>query len=239
MAARASGVPAADGSLYFSLNVGLVHFVVLSSMPYLGLGSSSVRDRQNAWLARDLAAASAPQARAAVPWIIVLTHVPLYCSADAADASAEAADVPAFSAAPADCASNGAGVSAAIRRDWEGLLMRAGVDLVASGHIHAYQSLYPTGPDGAVPKQSFDSPEAPVYLLTGAAGPPGVPDTFPAIPGPASRKTLSAWSYGRLTVWNATALSYTHLWNNGTVFDQWTITAPTHGPFPGLVGLPL
>lgn len=46
--------------------------------------------------------------------------------------------------------------------------------------------------------------------------------------------TLSTWSYGRVTVWNASHLTYEHVFNaNGSVFDSWTIAQSRHGPFPG------
>lgn len=214
---------AGDASLsftneYYSIDVGPVHFISLSAMPYLGLGRSDLRAAQKIWLAQDLAKAAAPSARSVVPWILIISHVPAYCSSVALDGD----DAPEVT----DCNVNGAGVSAAIRADWEALMMSHGVDMYLAGHIHAYESLWPVGPNGAVPTASFSSPRAPVHVLTGAGGPPGDPDTF--VPTPYSRRTLSAWSYSRITVHNATTLSFEQVINNGTVFDSWAITAATH-----------
>ena len=67
VAAKASG---SNTNRYFSLDVGLVHVVVYNTMQYLGLGGD-VRAAQLAWLAADLAKASAPAQRKRVPWVIV------------------------------------------------------------------------------------------------------------------------------------------------------------------------
>lgn len=206
---------------YYSIDVGPVHFISLSGMPYLGLGRTDLRAAQNTWLARDLAKASAPSARSVVPWIIIITHVPAYCSSITLDKDAH---VP--STDVTDCNVNGNGVSAAIRADWETLMISHGVDLYLAGHVHAYESLFPVGPNGSVPATSFASPRAPVHVLTGAGGPPGDPDTF--VPTPYSRRTLSAWSYSRVTIHNATAFSFEQVFNNGTIFDLWSVTDATH-----------
>ena len=77
VAGKASG---SGTNRFFSLDVGLVHVVVYNTMNYLGLGAD-VRASQLAWLEADLAKASAPAQRRRVPWILVATHVPMYCSA--------------------------------------------------------------------------------------------------------------------------------------------------------------
>jgi hypothetical protein len=77
VAGRASG---SNTNRFFSLDVGLVHVVVYNTMNYLGLGAD-VRAAQLAWLEADLKKASAPAQRRRVPWILVATHVPMYCSA--------------------------------------------------------------------------------------------------------------------------------------------------------------
>jgi hypothetical protein len=242
---------------YYSLDVGLVHFVVLNTMPYLGLGRD-LRTEQLHWLAADLAKASAPSQRAIVPWIIIATyvqmqlcvfnpyvnclypscwfcrHVPMYCSAIDVDHirmahvhMGQQDPLPPYQG----CIADGIAVSTAIQNDFEPLMLQYGVDLYAYGHIHSYESTWPVGPNGTVPKQSLDSPLAPVHVLTGAAGPPGTPETF-SLPAPFTRKTLSVWSYGRVTVWNASHLTYEHVINtNGSVYDTWTIVQPNHGPF--------
>ena len=197
-------------NLYFSLDVGLVHFIVINTMQYLSLGPD-LKARQLAWLRADLAAASAPAQRKEVPWIIALTHVPMYCSAIGQE------DVGGLS-----------------REDLEPLLFEGGVDLYFYGHVHAYESTWPVGPNGAVASNpSLVNPRAPVHVLTGAAGPPGGPDSFNATSKPKfSRTSYGNWSYGRVQVFNTTHLTYSHIDNYlGTVVDEWTIVQENHGPF--------
>jgi hypothetical protein len=185
-------------SLYFSLDVGLVHFVVLDTMQYLDLGGD-IRAKQLAWLQRDLALASAPAQRRRVPWIVVLTHVPMYCSADGQE-----------------------GVGGSSREDIEPLLLAANVDVYAYGHVHAYEATWPMGPNGTVTQQSYINPTQPVHILTGAGGPPGVPDTF-SKPSPFRRASYATWGYGIVTV-NATHFTYEHRDNaKDSIVDSFTI----------------
>jgi len=193
---------AASGSgtnRYYSLDVGLVHVVVYNTMNYLGLGED-VKREQLAWLKRDLARAAAPAQRARVPWILVATHVPMYCSAIGET-----------------------GVGGSSRGDIEPLLLAAGVDLYMYGHVHAYEATWPIS-NGTVTR-SLVNPPAPIHVLSGAGGPPGSPDTFNATaPAPFTRASFSGWSYGRLQVFNATHLTYTQVANaDGAVVDEFTI----------------
>mmetsp|Transcript_4788 Transcript_4788/g.15570 ORF Transcript_4788/g.15570 Transcript_4788/m.15570 type:complete len:373 (+) Transcript_4788:458-1576(+) len=91
---------------------------------------------QHAWLRRDLAAID----RAATPWVIVMMHAPWYNSN-----------------------SGHAGEAELMRRDLEPLLFEAGVDLVLSGHVHAYERSRPVY-DGC------SHPCGPVYLNLGDGG---------------------------------------------------------------------
>jgi hypothetical protein len=69
VAGNASG---SGTNLYYSLDVGLVHFVSFNTMPYLGL-SEVDKGAMLAWLAADLAQAASPARREQVPWIIIAT----------------------------------------------------------------------------------------------------------------------------------------------------------------------
>ena len=75
----------AASPLYWSLDVGPVHLVSYNTEVYFwpalyGVASAAA---QHAWLERDLAAADAN--RAAVPWVVVMGHRPMYCVATGAD----------------------------------------------------------------------------------------------------------------------------------------------------------
>ncbi|KAG2445750.1 hypothetical protein HXX76_000356 [Chlamydomonas incerta] len=93
---------------WYSFDYASVHFVMLSSEHDLGGGSS-----QAAWLADDLAAVD----RCATPWVVVGIHRPMYVVYPHKDNRI---------------------VGEHIRAAIEDLLLQYRVDLVLSGHVHAY-----------------------------------------------------------------------------------------------------
>ena len=111
--------------------------------------------------------------RSATPWIIVATHVPMYCSSIGQYAHSRATSPPPYEG----CLTDGIAVGDRMRKDLEPLLMAYGVDLFMYGHAHAYESTYPIF-NGTATQQSLLEPTAPVHVMSGAAGPPGDPDEF-------------------------------------------------------------
>ena len=209
---RTGSFSGSNSSLYYSVDLGLVHLVVLNYLYWLGLAPRSTVPAQLAWLAADLAAAAAPAQRSRVPWIIVTGHAPMYSSE---------------------------GVSAELVADIEPLLLTYGVDLHVVGHVHLYESLWPTGPNGTVANASFIAPRAPVHVTSGVGGAPafGVAKGHEggggsAAPAPAYvRQVNSTWSYSRFTAHNSSHLEFEQVDNTGIVFDAWTVVQPAHGPF--------
>lgn len=67
-------------SRFFSIDFGLVHVVALDLNVYFGVDpcGDACRKAQLKWLNADLA--SAEKNREAVPWIVVLSHYPFYCT---------------------------------------------------------------------------------------------------------------------------------------------------------------
>ena len=67
-------------SRYYSVDFGLVHFVALDLNLYNGVDTcvEPCRESQLAWLKADLEAAT--KNRDNVPWIVAMSHFPLYCS---------------------------------------------------------------------------------------------------------------------------------------------------------------
>ena len=104
---RAGESSGSNTNLYFSLDMGLIHLIVLNTMPYLDL-RDDLRVAQLAWLEKDLKAANSNREK--VPWVIIATHVPMYCSA-----------------------SGQTGVGGNSRKDLEVLLQTYGVDLYTYG----------------------------------------------------------------------------------------------------------
>ena len=180
----------ADG-LYYSFDIGLVHFVMLqgycpemtntSVQSCLRAGGS-----QAAWLQSDLGAVD----RALTPWVVVTFHQPYANSNTAHPMSLE-----------------GFPMQAAI----EDVLYEARVDLVLSGHVHSYERscrLYRLQcvADGIV------------YITIGDGGNREGLAAEWTMPQPAwSRFRLAAFGHGELTAVNATALEWS--WTSNPTLD--------------------
>ena len=139
---RAGSASGSDTQLWYSIDISLVHFIVLDYMEYIGLDTFAAAQLE--WLKADLARASAPAARALRPWIVVCGHVPMYDSD---------------------------GVNAGLVKDIEPLLMTHGVDFHFHGHDHWFESEWPMHA-GAVTAKSFVNPRAPIHMLSGAGAAP-------------------------------------------------------------------
>lgn len=84
---RESGYP--DDATMYSFDYKALHFVSFSSEVFFSSSSLAERTRALAWLDTDLDLAN--QNRHARPWIIVMAHRPLYCTApDDSDCTAKA-----------------------------------------------------------------------------------------------------------------------------------------------------
>ena len=129
--------PASGTSRYYSVDIGLIHFVALDVNVYYFSNEAQYRAPQLAWLARDLAAAVAN--RGDVPWIVLMSHYPMYCSSDTLSGPLHddgQGDGPAGDFK--GCWSY-AGRIAEVRGDLEPLMTRYGVDAYFAGHEHDYE----------------------------------------------------------------------------------------------------
>jgi hypothetical protein len=199
-AAAAPPTKPSKTSQWYSVDIGLIHFVVLDLDP----GPPAVfapGGAQMAWAAADLAAADAN--RGNVPWLVVTSHYPLYTAmmgGEEAEASAawytsELAEqerggdgtpwsaTPHFEACRKQRQGQGSGnatttcrtvkdiVDASISH-LEPLLDQFHVDLYAAGHIHQYSVSWPIF-GGAMAKQSYVDPHGTVHVVEGNGGVPG------------------------------------------------------------------
>eukprot|EP00039_Didymoeca_costata_P019413 m.337443 g.337443 ORF g.337443 m.337443 type:complete len:712 (-) comp18135_c0_seq1:199-2334(-) len=154
------------------------------------------------------------------------------------------------------CLGTGEGFMEGARSDLEPLFLKYGVDMFLAGHEHDYESIWPVkncSMDSAdcYIGTNFSKPQAPVHVVCGEGGTNGA-DHFAENWGPFTRKQLGSDTpgkcdtlksggatqggcsagYGRITVYNATHLTYQYVLNvNGTVWDEWTIYQPNHGSF--------
>lgn len=248
------GSSGAANGRWYSVNIGLLHLVVLDFNVYYGSEPDALRVQQLEWLEADLSSVD----RSRTPWILATAHMPIQCSSITYDgafvseahkfraATGEAPQRIAASAPYAGCIGTGVANTEASRKDVEPLLLRYGVDLFTAGHEHNYESMWPTRNLQPVQK-NFEQPQAPIYVVDGAGGAPAL-DLFGG-PGPFTRLQDSSWGWGRVTVHNASHLTYERVQNDrcrqqcqasecpacglpaGAVLDSWTVHQLNHGPF--------
>ena len=163
---------ATKGNLYYSFSFGMVHTIVLN--PYIPFDEFST---QYQWLERDLEQQyfTSRDDR----WIIVMMHGPWYNSNKGHQNQTHE---PQFQ----------------MKESMESLLYQYKVDLVISGHVHAYERTFPVYQN----QRQFD---APIYLVIGDAGNrEGLSGDYldPAPAWSAFRK--ARYGYGKMRVMNAT-----------------------------------
>jgi hypothetical protein len=194
--------PMVNGSkeLYYSFSVGLVHFVMVAGycpemmttreQPCLKAGSA-----QNLWLENDLGSVD----RSVTPWVVVSFHQPFVNSNSAHSIETE-----------------GKPMQAAI----EDILFRNKVDLVFSGHVHAYER--------SCQVYKYECLEgAPYYVTIGDGGnKEGLASNW-VEPQPAwSVYRQASYGFGELHVVNETHMHWAWHQNQDlvpTVADEFTI----------------
>ncbi|XP_059062839.1 acid phosphatase type 7-like [Achroia grisella] len=151
-------MPGQESNLYYSFDVGPIHFVSISTeVYYFTQYGIKLISYQYEWLKKDLAEANSAANRKSRPWIIVFGHRPMYCSnSDDIDCSLEYTRTGLFGLF-----------------GLEPLLKEFGVDLVIWAHEHSYERTWPLY-DTRVYNGSYEhpyvNPRAPVHLVTGSAG---------------------------------------------------------------------
>lgn len=140
-----------EDGFWYSFNYGNVHYVSISSENDLTTGSP-----QQTWLVSDLTAATSPEQRAIVPWIVLVIHKPLYCSAD--------------------------GTPGGYADLLEALCLQYDIDITITGHMHCYERVHPvqSGEVTVYPNQItidnnlvdayYSYGKGPVHVVQGSAG---------------------------------------------------------------------
>uniref|UniRef100_A0A914EC92 Purple acid phosphatase n=1 Tax=Acrobeloides nanus TaxID=290746 RepID=A0A914EC92_9BILA len=202
-------------NLFYSFNLGPVHFVGLSTEYYAfyeTYGQQLAINQYN-WLINDLKQANAN--RATNPWIISYQHRPYYCSNNQTSECEFYVD---------SLLKDGLDQMPGMEKPY----LDNGVDLIFWGHFHSYERLYPIA-DNEVYKNASDpynNPKAPIYITTGAAGCDSGHGTFDDPPNPASAIRLNKFGYTLLHVYNQTHLHMEQISvdDNGKVVDDVWIT---------------
>eukprot|EP00035_Acanthoeca_spectabilis_P007327 m.135406 g.135406 ORF g.135406 m.135406 type:complete len:601 (-) comp13903_c0_seq3:1214-3016(-) len=245
-AAGSHGSTPSGTSRFFSADLGLIHLVGLDLNMYNGVDTcgDACRLEQLAWLQKDLAAANANRDK--VPWIVAMSHFPLYCSncpdmntplaLDAGWSSDECE----FEGHSGSCnpdnfpppnlgAEDLKWTPSAMIADFEPIFLKNGVDIYATGHIHDYEVTYPIKLNQPV-QTNLVNPKATVHLITGNGGPPS--KSVIKTPKNWSLTHTSDYSYTILEATNATHLSWKQISNlNGSVIDNRLVVQNSHGPF--------
>ncbi|TVY90126.1 Acid phosphatase [Lachnellula willkommii] len=225
------------GNFWYSFDYGLAHFITLDSETDLanspsnpfaadvtgderlptenetyvtdsgpfGAINGSYKDNkayaQYQWLAKDLASVD----RTKTPWIIAMSHRPMYSTQESS-------------------------YQAHLRAAWESLMLEYNVDVYLSGHIHWYERLYPMG-NSTIDKTSivnnntyYTNPGKSItHIINGMAGnveSHSVLDPGEAISDITAVLDQSHYGFSKLTVLNATALTWSFIRGDGADGDD-------------------
>lgn len=125
-------MPGRTENLFYSFNMGPVHFIGFSTEVYFFLSYGlQLHIAQFEWLERDLIEATRPDARAQRPWIITFGHRPMYCS----NANVDKCTL--------DDNRVRVGLPNESQYGLERLFYRYGVDVELFAHEHSYERLWP------------------------------------------------------------------------------------------------
>ena len=167
--------------MFYSFDYSYAHFIATDTETYPGgpeaLAAGPFGD-QAAWLEADLIAAN--KNRANIPWIIAGGHRQYFSTDGSIDAQI---------------------------KFFAPLFEKYQVDIVFCGHIHWYERLYALSATGEVCTKSYQNPQCPIYIVTGAAG-----NIEGLTPGaqykPITADIISEFGVGRLNIFNATTAQW-------------------------------
>lgn len=218
-------MPGGTEGLFYSFNMGPVHFVSISTEVYYFLQYGlKMLANQFEWLLNDLEEANRPENRAVRPWIVVYGHRPMYCSNNNND----------------DCTSYGTltriGLPVVKWFGLEEVFCKYGVDLLIWAHEHSYERLWPIynykvyNGSYAAP---YRNPRAPVHITTGSAGCKELHDEFKEVAPPWSAFRSTDFGYMRMKVVNSSHLYMEQISIDleGAVIDHLWLVRDEHKPF--------
>ncbi|KAK3086184.1 hypothetical protein FSP39_014860 [Pinctada imbricata] len=198
--------------LWYSYNIGLVHFISYSTEVFFSDNQVHVC-KQYDWLLRDLTEAN--ENRDKQPWIVAMGHRPMYCSnRDIRE----------------DCF--GGPLHYWVRNGLEDLFHSQGVDLIIQAHEHSYERSWPMYREEVTAK-NYINPEASVHVTSGAAGSfegvdkMGKPEHWSAF----RADDKSFHSFGKLIIHNQTHIQFIQeTVKPRAELDNFWIVQHNHGP---------
>eukprot|EP01138_Halocafeteria_seosinensis_P014323 gb/GECG01014623.1/.p1 GENE.gb/GECG01014623.1/~~gb/GECG01014623.1/.p1 ORF type:complete len:504 (+),score=48.51 gb/GECG01014623.1/:1-1512(+) len=174
------GLP--NGNQWHSFDFGGIHVTMISTEVWHKRRSANI-DRQYRWIEADLHNASRPARRSKVPFIVVVGHRPMYCSAGHAECH---------------------NVRNPVRKGSHGiehLLQRYNVDMYFAGHVHAYERSLPVYDDKfeqQTDHHHYVKPNSTVHITIGNAGSKYKTMTM-KVKKPWTAQQVRGYGYGRLT----------------------------------------
>jgi acid phosphatase type 7 len=183
---------------FYSFDMGPAHIVMMNTECYWYYSNITQVTQMN-WLLDDLEKAN--QNRELRPWLIVLSHHPLYCSVNW--------DIPNLQSNQ-DCLVD----TPTFQQALEDVFYENGVDVYMQAHVHNYER------DCAIYKNKtveseFDGPhihigpKAPIYITNGNAGnEEGHNDPTSPTPQDWAQYWSNDYGYGRMVIYNNTHLFY-------------------------------
>lgn len=220
-------MPGGTEQLMYSINIGPVHLISISTEVYyfLNYGIKPLVF-QYEWLENDLIKANLPENREAQPWIVVMGHRPMYCSNENSD----------------DCTHNQTltrvGLPFMHFFGLEELFYNYGVDLEIWAHEHSYERLWPIYNyeifNGSY-EQPYVNPKAPVHVVTGSAGCKEGRENFTPFRPHWSAFISRDYGYTRMKVHNSSHLYLEQVSDDkeGAIIDSFWIVKDRHGSYPG------
>jgi len=200
-------------NFYYSTNIGPLHVITITTEFYFypQFGTDQIQSQYN-WLVSDLKEATKAGNRKLRPWIIVMTHRPMYCSADRDHHCTEETKV--------------------VRDGYEGkfgledLLHEHRVDLYVAGHAHIYERSFPVyrGKVSSNSSHPYHNAKSMVHVVTGSAGnDEGLYEFFADQPV-WSAKRLADYGYTRLFADRQTLRLQQITDQDGRVIDEFKIS---------------
>ncbi|OMJ90358.1 hypothetical protein SteCoe_7272 [Stentor coeruleus] len=209
-------MPSKSKNLWYSFNLGKVHFLAYTSEPPFW-NQTGLQKQQQEFIDNDLSTYN----RTEYPWLVVFGHRPLYCSANWSTSGLEDW-VPPVIRNNNDCLQD----AQVVRNTFEELWHKYKVDFVINAHVHAYERLASVYHNVSVPCEYEDQntcigASEPVFVVTGT---PGNQESYAPIsptPLPFSMAQDAGWGYSRLTVFNSTHLYWEQIRSVDQTISDW------------------